>query len=66
MIPLNIYKDDNYISGFFLDYGFTYDKDLIIYTEDSEYKAVITKNKDKFNVNNYEPTTLKDLLSIIK
>ncbi len=61
----DIYKEGDYISGFFLDYGFTYDNSLIVYTEDNEYHAVIQENNNTFNIENYKESTLEQVLSII-
>ena len=63
----SFYKENNYITGFFLDYGFTYDKNLTIYTEENEYQATIKENKEEFNISNYtENTSLEKVLAIIK
>ena len=62
----DIYKEKNYLSGFFLNYSFTYNKNLIIYTENNEYYLNIEKNNTKFKKTNYKKTKLKKILSIIK
>ena len=62
----DIYKEGDYISGFFLDYSFTYDKELILYTEKNEYHVTITKNNNKFSITNYKNSSLKEILSIIE
>lgn len=63
----SFYKENNYITGFFLDYGFTYDKNLTIYTEENEYQATIKENKEEFIISNYtENTSLEEVLAIIK
>ena len=62
----DIYKNKDYISGYFLKYGFTYDKDLIIYTENNEYHAKIEKNNNSFDINKYQESSLEEVLSIIE
>lgn len=62
----DIYKEGDYINGFFLNYSFTYNKKLIIYTENNEYNVKINKNNNKFDINNYKKSSFKNIISIIK